>query len=98
MLAAIGQLAGDAYGVTIRERAGELLGGRTPSVGAIHYTLTRLEREGLVRTRMSEPEPVRGGRAKRLFELTAVGERSLREAQAELRSRASALTRDWRPA
>jgi DNA-binding PadR family transcriptional regulator len=44
-----------------------------------------LERKGLLRTWESEPErPVRGGRARRYFELTPAGNRALRQAAAML--------------
>jgi DNA-binding PadR family transcriptional regulator len=96
-IAAVAQLQPDAYGVAIRERVGELLG-RAPSIGTIHLALTRLEREGLLRSRAGDPTPVRGGRAKRLFTVTAAGGRALERAQRLAKDRAQALERSWRPA
>ena len=43
VLAAVAQLAPEAYGVVVRERVGELLG-TTPSVGTVHRVLTAFER------------------------------------------------------
>ena len=97
-LAAVAQLHPDAYGVAIRARVGMLLGGRAPSIGTIHLTLTRLERQGLLRARAGDPTPVRGGRAKRLFTLTSAGARALESAQKLAQERAEALERRWRPA
>ena len=44
-------------------------------------SLDRLETKGLVRSRAGEPTPERGGRGKRLFRVTALGRRSMTEAQ-----------------
>lgn len=97
-LAAIAQLAPEAYGVTIRARVGELLGGRAPSIGAVHLALRRMERRGWLRARAGEPTPVRGGRAKRLFTLTAAGAKALERASRDAEARAKAISRAWRPA
>jgi len=97
VLAAVAQLGDDAYGVRVRERVGALLGGRVPSVGTVHRTLGRLERARLVAARMGEPSPVRGGRAKRLFALTAAGAGALARARGRAEERATALDPDWRP-
>jgi PadR family transcriptional regulator, regulatory protein PadR len=97
-LAAVAQLAPDAYGVAIRARVGELLGGKLPSIGAVHLALRRMERSGLLRARLGDPTPVRGGRAKRLFALTAAGSRALGRASRAAEARAEALARTWRPA
>jgi DNA-binding PadR family transcriptional regulator len=42
-------------------------------------TLDRLEDKGLVSSRLSDPTPERGGRAKRCYQLEALGERALQE-------------------
>jgi DNA-binding PadR family transcriptional regulator len=81
VLLCVGLLRDDAYGVTVRGAVSERLG-RDCSIGAVYTTLQRLEQKGLVKSRTSDPTPVRGGRAKRLFALTAAGDRAIREAQA----------------
>ena len=53
--------------------------------GAVYTTLQRLESKGLVESWVSDPTPVRGGRAKRCFAVTAAGERAIRDARATLR-------------
>src|SRR5882724_11651159 len=81
ILAAVAQLRDDAYGVAIRTRAGKLLNRREPSIGTIYLPLGRLERQGFLVARMGEPTAARGGRAKRLYALTAVGALALQRAR-----------------
>jgi len=78
VMLAVASLGGDAYGVTITTRIAERTG-RDPSVGAVYATLGRLADKGFVAFALSEPEPVRGGRSRKLVSLTAPGWRSLRE-------------------
>ena len=56
-------------------RAGGAHGRRDVAQGAVYVTLVRLEKKGLLRSRLSDPTPVRGGKAKRLFRITAGGRR-----------------------
>ena len=81
VLLCVGLLGDDAYGVTVRGAVSKRLG-RDCSIGAAYTTLQRLENKGLVKSWTSDPTPVRGGRAKRRFALTAAGERAIRQAQA----------------
>jgi PadR family transcriptional regulator, regulatory protein PadR len=80
ILLAVARLGDDAYGLAIREDVSERTG-HDYSVGAIYTTLERLADKGLLSTRMSDPLPVRGGRARRHFKLTAAGQRALRQAE-----------------
>jgi PadR family transcriptional regulator PadR len=57
--------------------------GQKTSLGSIYITLDRLEKKGLLRSRLGEPTAARGGRAKRYYTLTAPGMTTLR---AECRS------------
>ena len=84
VLLAVARREGTAYGVTIREEI-EGQGGRRVSMGAIYVTLARLEEKGLVRFGYSEPLPVRGGRARKLVELTGAGRQALAESTQGLR-------------
>ena len=79
-LLCVAALDDDAYGVTVRGAVSDRLG-RDCAIGAIYTTLQRLEDKGLVRSRTSDPTPIRGGRAKRCFTVTAAGERTIRQAQ-----------------
>lgn len=79
VLAAILRLGEDAYGVSIHSTVEELTKPREVSLGAIYVTLDRLEGKGLISSRLTDPTPERGGRAKRCYRLEALGERALRE-------------------
>ena len=76
ILLAILRLRDDAYGVTIRAELAERAG-RTVAPGALYTTLERLEIKGLIASRMSDPTPQRGGRAKRQVTVTAEGREAL---------------------
>jgi PadR family transcriptional regulator len=78
ILAALEQLGDNAYGVTIRDEI-ERRSRRTASFGAVYTTLERLGRKGYVRFSISDPEPVQGGRARKLARLTPDGRRALRD-------------------
>jgi PadR family transcriptional regulator PadR len=82
VLTAILSLRDGAYGVTIQEKACELAAPKKVSLGAVYVTLDRLEDKGLISSRLSDPTPERGGRAKRLYRLEALGERALEESAA----------------
>jgi PadR family transcriptional regulator len=79
-LLAVARLGDDAYGLAVRRDLAERTG-RDYSVGAVYTTLQRLEDKGLLRSRASEPLPVRGGRSRRHFIITGAGARALRAAE-----------------
>jgi PadR family transcriptional regulator PadR len=83
VLLAILQVGEDAYGPAIREEIARRTG-RTPSRGALYVTLDRLEAKGYLASRAGESTPVRGGRARRLVRVTALGRRALRESRRAL--------------
>jgi len=79
VLAAILARREDAYGVSIHSKVRELAAPKAVSLGAVYVTLDRLEDKGMVSSRLSDPTPERGGRAKRCYRLEALGERALAE-------------------
>jgi PadR family transcriptional regulator len=83
VLLAISRLGQDAYGITIR-RDIESRTGRDVAVGAVYATLGRLQDKGFATSSVSAPQPVQGGRARRLFHLTAGGRRALSHSTAML--------------
>lgn len=85
ILLSVVRLGDDAHGLAIRADVSERTR-RDYSVGAIYTTLERLADKGLVSTRMSEPLPVRGGRSRRHFKVTAAGKRAISAAQREMAS------------
>jgi PadR family transcriptional regulator PadR len=84
VLLSIRRLGDNAYGVTI---GAELTActGREPAPGALYTTLDRLEDKGLVSSRLGDPTPQRGGRAKRYFAITAKGLAAVTRAQQSYR-------------
>ncbi|GAB3895552.1 hypothetical protein GCM10028803_12210 [Larkinella knui] len=80
VLLTIALLYDDAYSVAVVETLGQRLE-RPMSLGAVHRTMQRLEEKGLVNSRFGESTAERGGRRKRLFTVTAVGEQALQEAR-----------------
>ena len=76
VLLATAQLGDQGYGVTILREI-EQCTGDEPALGAIYATLERLETRGWVTSYQGEASPVRGGRARRHYRLTAAGSRSL---------------------
>lgn len=79
-LLTVARLGDDAYGLAVRRDLLERTG-RDHSVGAIYTTLQRLEDKGLLKSRASEPLPIRGGRSRRHYILTGAGVRAMREAE-----------------
>jgi len=77
----VGILHPDAYGVAVMDEL-EKQTGRSLNISAIHAVLTRLEEKGLLKSKMGDPVEERGGRRKRIFQLTAAGKRALEDANA----------------
>ncbi len=78
ILVIVMRLGPEAYGVPIVDEINRHL--RRPVLRpSVYLALRRLEGKGLVRSRLGDPEPRRGGRARRYFEITAAGRRVLRE-------------------
>lgn len=80
VLLAVWRLGADAYGATVRDELEDRMG-HGVSRGAVYTTLVRLEKKELLRSRMSDPTPVRGGKAKRLFRITAEGREGVEAAR-----------------
>ncbi len=78
VLAACQRLGDGAYGTSIAEDV-EAATARPCSSGALYLTLDRLEAKGFVATRMGEATHQRGGRAKRLVQITGLGQRAAAE-------------------
>jgi len=85
VLLAVLRLGDDTYGVPILEEIAARTG-RHVSRAAVYIALRRLEAKGLVKSRLGEATPERGGRAKRYFALTAVGHRQLHASRTALLS------------
>ena len=95
VLLALLRLRDDAYGMTVRREI-EKRTGRNVSIGAIYSTLERLEAKGYVSSCTGEPTAERGGRAKRLFQIEADGERALRASREAIRKMTLGLKSRWK--
>lgn len=76
LLAAVASRGDGASGLDVRQAVIDRTG-RAYAVGAIYTVLQRLEAKGWVTARLADARPVRGGRARRLFTVTADGHRAL---------------------
>jgi DNA-binding PadR family transcriptional regulator len=75
-----GILGENAYAFRMAEEF-ETQTGRSVSIGAVHSTLDRLEKKGFLKSEMGNATAERGGRRKRIFTITAVGKRVLKDAR-----------------
>lgn len=76
VLLAVRALEPPVYGVPV-QRFVERTARRDVTMGAVYAALDRLELKGLVRSSLGEATAARGGKRKRLFELTPAGRRML---------------------
>ncbi len=74
------RLGDDAYGVPIHQEIEERTQ-QSISIATVYTALDRLEKKGLIKSRLSDPLPERGGRAKRVFRLSAEGATALQRAR-----------------
>lgn len=81
VLLAVVHLGNEAYAVPMRELI-ENRTGRPVARGALYTALERLEAKGCLKSRMGDPTPERGGRARRYFTVTSLGMRALRATHA----------------
>jgi PadR family transcriptional regulator len=72
VLTVVARLREKAYGVAIWDDLQEQHG-RKVTIGALYTALGRLERKGFLSSRLGDPTPERGGRAKKFYRLEATG-------------------------
>ena len=80
VLLLVGILQDSAYAFKIAEEF-EAQTKRSVSIGAVHSTLSRLADKGFLTSEMGQPSASRGGRRKRIYSITASGEKALRDAR-----------------
>jgi len=83
VLLAVLRLGDGAYAVPVQEEILQCTG-RDVSRGSIYITLDRLETKGYLRSRLADPTPERGGRAKRYYALRPKGLDALKESRRAL--------------
>ena len=94
VLFALLRLGPDAYGATIRREI-EGRTGRQLAISAVYVTLERLEDKGLVKSRIGEPTPERGGRRRKHYELLPAGRRAAAHAYHTFRVMVQGLEREF---
>ena len=85
VLIAILRLRDEAYGRAVLKEVQARLE-RDVAAGAVHATLERLEKKGLITSSLGPGTPIRAGRARRYFRLQPSGLRALNDARAAVQS------------
>lgn len=85
VMLAILRLREEAYGMTVRREIEERTG-RECAIGAVYATLDRLESKRLVRSREVAAGEDRGGRPRRIYQVTTAGEKALDQTRKALAS------------
>lgn len=83
VLLAIWKLAEEAYGRGILRGVQSSLD-REVAAGAVYATLDRLEQKNLITSRLEDGTPVRAGRVRRYYRVTAAGIAALNESRAAM--------------
>lgn len=83
VLAAIKSLGEEAWGSKLQATLSEALK-RDIAIGQLYLSLSKLEAKGLISSSTKNPEPVRGGRSKKVFRLETPGAKALERSAAEL--------------
>ena len=78
LLLAVWRLKENAYGVTIRNQIKDATG-KTWAYGALFVMLRRLEKKGCLVSHFTDPSSQRGGKSKRIFQLTPRGVQALKD-------------------
>ena len=80
ILLLVGILGDQAYAFKVAEEFEEQTK-RSVSIGAVHSTLNRLSEKSFLTSEMGGASAERGGRRKRIYKITALGQRVLTEAR-----------------
>ena len=83
LLLLVGILGEEAYAFNIAEEF-ESQTGKSTSIGSVHSTLDRLSKKKYLTSEMGVPTAERGGRRKRIYSITAEGQKVL-EASRDLK-------------
>src|SRR5262245_37004628 len=94
ILTAIITIGKDAYGVPIYEEVCRLAEKRI-NFGSLYVTLDRLERKGLVSSRLSDAKKEPRGKSKRFYQMRADGLRLLQDSVSTNLRVADALSGTW---
>ena len=78
ILLSILNLRKNAYLVAITDHLSKITGKKV-TITSVHLPLNRLERRGLIESKLGEATAVRGGRRKRVYTITKMGVAELHE-------------------
>jgi DNA-binding PadR family transcriptional regulator len=84
------ELQDSAYGAAIRQEI-HARSGRDVSINAVYTTLDRLETKGLLKSRIGDPTPQRGGRRRKFYAVRPAGVVALRQAYRSFTAMADGL-------
>ena len=76
ILLIVGVLFPNAYGLAIRKEVMEQTS-RSVAIGAVHSALSRLEEKGFLKSHLADATHERGGRRKKLYQITAEGKKAV---------------------
>lgn len=76
LLASIHNLQDRAWGANLQAHLSGVLG-RDVAIGQLYLALSKLEQRGLISFEKKGPEPIRGGRSKKVFRLETPGAKAL---------------------
>lgn len=93
VMLALTRLEDAGYGAAVRREIEERTG-RDVSIGAVYATLGRLQDKELLSHFISAPTPVQGGRARKLYHLTDLGQEAVRQATFRLERMMDGLVAD----
>jgi PadR family transcriptional regulator, regulatory protein PadR len=80
ILLIVASLSDDAYAVLVKKEA-ERIADRKVNISAVHSVLYRLENKGFLTSSLGGSSPKRGGKNKRIFQVTSAGMEMLKAAK-----------------
>jgi DNA-binding PadR family transcriptional regulator len=80
ILLVVASLSDNAYAVAVKKEIGEVAD-RNVNISAVHSALYRLELKGFLTSTMGGASAIRGGKNKRLFQITSAGVEMLKLAK-----------------
>jgi len=90
VLTAVMKLGDEAYGMSVFDFIREHVPYKRISFGSIYTALERMTWKGYLEGRLGEPEPTRGGRARKYYRTTGLGEAVLKSTTESFRAIAEA--------
>ena len=78
IMMAVFNLGEDAYLIAIQDYLSKLME-KDASLTSIHIPLSRLEKNGMLKSQYGEATAIRGGRRKKIYQITKYGFESLKE-------------------